>query len=248
MKKIFIFLFITIFIVACSSSNSSNETSTTSTNSEPSVFNVDLQVLFGSDDNSAISSNSYLKITGSYGDYEGKIDAVSGASTPSASPKALNEYRAKDGKVIDNRIEFGIAEFLLFGTASADKFMNDGVSINTYAQKVVGENVGPKVEGTGITKDANGVITIRFAHALGTTLTPYLFEMKSDENGVFKIGQGTENFKRTANPVTNDINFSDAVLIVDTAKAGIPYWVGDLQATYENNILTIQGTLTETNN
>ena len=44
----------------------------------------------------------------------------------------------------------------------------------------------------------------------------------------------------------SNINFDDAVFVTDKAKDGMPYWKGDLQATYENNILKINGTLTET--
>ena len=34
-------------------------------------------------------------------------------------------------------------------------------------------------------------------------------------------------------------------LIADKAKEGNPYWKGDLKATFENNIIKINGTLTE---
>ena len=75
----------------------------------------------------------------------------------------------------------------------------------------------------------------------------YIFEMKSDANGIFQIGAGTENFKRSETALTNDFDFNtdSALLIVDKAKEGNPYWKGNLQATFENNIIKINGTLTE---
>ena len=241
MKNILILLnLIALLAISCSSSESKEP-------KETATFNVDFSALFGSTNANDIADNSYLKVSGTYGDIDGKFDTVTGATTPAGIPKLYAEYVGKDGNLLNNRIELGLGEFLLFGATETRRYADNGVSGEGFAQRSLDEEIGPIVNGTGITKDENGVITIKYAHAPGATTKPYLFIIKTDENGVFKVGQGSENFKRSRSTITNDVNFDDVELIVDKPKRGLPYWTGDLQATYENNILTIKGTLVETN-
>ena len=250
MKKIFIILTISVLAAACGGQKTETTTeNTASANTNAAgTITIDFQAIVGDTNNASISSNSYLKITGSYGDIDGKIDAATGASMPTRTPDLLNKYRTTDNNVLNNRMEVSMGQFLLFGTANASRYIDDGMSGSGIAQRTAEGKTGPKVTGTGITKGADGVITIRFVHAGGKTVDPYVFEMKSDANGIFKIGGGTENFKRSEAVVTNDFDFNTdaASLIVDKAKEGTPYWKGDLQATFENNIIKITGTLTET--
>lgn len=250
MKKIIIISIISVlFALACGGQKTETTTTTANTadtNTAAGTLTIDFQAIIGETNNNVISSNSYLKVTGTYGDIDGKIDAATAASTPSRTPDLLNKYRAIDNNVLNNRMEVSMGQFLLFGTANAARYIDDGMSGTGTAQRTAEGKTGPKVTGTGITKGDDGVITIRFVHAGGKTVDPYLFEMKSDANGVFKIGGGTENFKRSETVVTNDTDFDTAALIVDKAKEGAPYWKGDLQATFENNIIKITGTLTET--
>ena len=251
MKKIFIILSISILAIACGEQKTETATSDAATNNTANTsgtLTIDFQAIVGETNDSVISSNSYLKVTGSYGDIDGKIDAATGASMPTRTPDLLNKYRSTDNNVFNNKMEVSMGQFLLFGTANAARYIDDGISGSGIAQRTVDGTNGPKITGTGITKGDDGVITIRFVHAGGKTVDPYLFEMKSDTNGIFSIGAGTENFKRSEAVVTNDTDFNTAVLIVDKAKDGVPYWKGDLQASYENNIIKITGTLTETNN
>ncbi len=243
MKKIVILSIISVlFVIACGGQKTETKTDTAA-----GTLTIDFQSVIGETDNNVISSNSYLKVTGTYGDIDGKIDAATGASTPARTPDLLNKYRAVDNNVFNNKMEVSMGQFLLFGTANAARYIDDGMSGSGIAQRTVDGTTGPKITGTGITKGDDGVITVRFAHAGGKTVDPYLYEMKSDANGIFQIGAGTENFKRSETAVTNDTDFDAAVLIVDKAKEGIPYWKGDLQAVFENNIIKITGTLTETN-
>ena len=251
MKKIFIILTISVLAASCGGQKTETTTeNTASANTNAAgTITIDFQAIVGDTNNASIRSNSYLKITGSYGDIDGKIDAATGASMPTRTPDLLNKYRTTDNNVLNNRMEVSMGQFLLFGTANAARYIDDGLSGSGIAQRTVDGTTGPKVTGTGITKGDDGVITIRFVHAGGKTVEPYIFEMKSDSNGIFKIGGGTENFKRSEAVATNDFDFNKdaASLIVDKAKDGVPYWQGDLQATYENNIIKITGTLTETN-
>ena len=245
MKKIFIILTISVLAAACGGQKS--ETSAPSNTAEPGTLTIDFQAMFGEGvtNNAVVSENAYLKATGSYGDIDGKIDAATGASMPTRTPDLLNKYRAPDNNLLNSKMELGISELLLFATASADRYVSDGVSGNGFAKtsrRGDEPNTQAVINGTGITKGEDGVITIRFAHAR------YLFEIKTDTNGVLTIGNGNENYRRSENPIdtNSNINFDDAVFVTDKAKDGMPYWKGDLQATYENNILKINGTLTET--
>ena len=45
--------------------------------------------------------------------------------------------------------------------------------------------------------------------------------------------------------ISNDIDFANIEMVTDKAKDGIGYWQGDLQGTFENDILTLKGTLKE---
>ncbi|WP_295161555.1 hypothetical protein [uncultured Brachyspira sp.] len=243
MKKIFIIFIISVLVLSCKE----QKTETMSdADFKAGTLTIDFQAVIGQTDNTVISDNSYLKITGTYGDIDGKIDAATGASIPSGTPNLLDKYRSADNNILNNKIELGMGEFLLFGTANAERYIDDGMSGSGIAQRTVDGETGPKITGTGITKDADGVITIRFAHAGGRTVDPYLFEMKSDSNGIFNIGAGTENFKRSESVIINDTDIINTdILIIDKPKAS-PYWKGDLKAVYENNIIKITGTLTET--
>ena len=246
MKQILSVFIVCILFIACGNQKTDAPADTSS--AENGTLTIDFQAIIGDTNNSVISSNSYLKVTGTYGDIDGKIDAATAASTPSRTPDLLNKYRSTDNNVLNNRMEVSMGQFLLFGTANASRYIDDGMSGSGIAQRTSEGKTGPKVIGTGITKGDDGVITIRFVHAGGKTVDPYVFEMKSDANGIFKIGGGTENFKRSEAVVTNDFDFNTdaASLIADKAKEGTPYWKGDLQATFENNIIKITGTLTET--
>lgn len=237
MKKLLVLFNLIIFLLSCSK-NTVNQ----------STFNIDFSAVFGSTNADIISSNSYLKITGSYGDIDGKYDVITGATTPTGIPKLYSKYVGHNGNLLNNKIELGFGEFLLFGATDIDRYSHNGISGSGYAQRSVDTISGPIINGTGITKDDNGIITIKFAHAPGNTVYPYLFMIKTDTNGIFRIGQGLDDFKRSKGVISNDINFDDVDLIVDKHKSGLSYWVGDLQAIYENNILTIKGSLVETNN
>ncbi|WP_300753065.1 hypothetical protein [uncultured Brachyspira sp.] len=247
MKKILIIFVISVLAIACGGQKTETTNDAAANNAEAATLNIDFQAIVGYTNNASISSNSYLKITGSYGDIDGKIDAATGASIPTKTPALLNKYRSADNNVLNNRMEVSMGQFLLFATANASRYIDDGMSGSGIAQRTVDGTTGPKVTGTGITKGDDGVITIRFVHAGGKTVDPYVFEMKSDANGIFQIGAGTENFKRSETALTNDFDFNtdSALLIVDKAKEGNPYWKGNLQATFENNIIKINGTLTE---
>ncbi len=177
MKKIFIIFIISVLVLSCKE----QKTETMSdADFKAGTLTIDFQAVIGQTDNTVISDNSYLKITGTYGDIDGKIDAATGASIPSGTPNLLDKYRSADNNILNNKIELGMGEFLLFGTANAERYIDDGMSGSGIAQRTVDGETGPKITGTGITKDADGVITIRFAHAGGRTVDPYLFEMKSD--------------------------------------------------------------------
>ena len=117
--------------------------------------------------------------------------------------------------------------------------------VNGISQKTLDGTNGPKVTGTGVTKDETGVITIRYAHAGGPTVYPWVYELKSDTNGIFKIGYGSDNNKMSTSQISNDIDFANIEMVTDKAKDGIPYWQGDLQGTFENDTLTLKGTLKE---
>lgn len=45
--------------------------------------------------------------------------------------------------------------------------------------------------------------------------------------------------------ISNDTDFANIEMVADKAKDGIPCWQGDLQGTFENDILTLKGTLKE---
>ena len=117
--------------------------------------------------------------------------------------------------------------------------------VNGISQKTLDGTNGPKVTGTGVTKDETGVITIRYAHAGGPTVYPWVYELKSDTNGIFKIGYGLDNNKMSTSQISNDTDFANIEMVTDKPKAGIPYWQGDLQGTFENDTLTLKGTLKE---
>ena len=51
--------------------------------------------------------------------------------------------------------------------------------------------------------------------------------------------------KMSTSQISNDTDFTNIQMTTDKAKDGIPYWQGDLQGTFENDTLTIKGTLQE---
>ena len=240
MKKIiFIVLSISIFVFSCSNQNADSS-------KEPATLDIDFQIIFGENvkDDNILSENSYLRVSGTYGDIDAKVDATTSASTPEGATKSWNSYRYKDGQYAFNKMERSLGFFVLYGVSSARIFNYDGMAGND-AMKTLNDVNGPKITGTGISKDDSGIITIRYAHAGGESINPYVYELKSDTNGIFKIGYDTDNFKMSSTPISNDIDFNDIPLITDKAREGISYWQGDLQSTLENDILTLKGTLKE---
>lgn len=77
------------------------------------------------------------------------------------------------------------------------------------------------------------------------TVYPWAYELKSDTNGIFKIGYGLENNKMSKLQISNDIDFANIEMVTDKAKDGVAYWQGDLQGIFENDTLTLKGTLKE---
>ena len=242
MKHLIILAF-SIFIISCSGNTETNKQSTT----EPATLTIDFQAIFGekANDDNTIMQNSYLKVTGSYGDIDAKVDAVTGASTPTGATKSWDSYRYQNKQFANNKIERGLGFFVLYGVSPSKTYNFDGMTGTGISQKTLDGTNGPKVTGTGITKDQTGVITIRYAHAGGPTVYPWAYELKSDTNGIFKIGYGLENNKMSKMQISNDIDFADIEMVTDKAKDGIGYWQGDLQGSFENNILTLKGTLKE---
>ena len=185
-----------------------------------------------------------MKVSGTYGNIDAKVDAATGASTPAGSTKSWDAYRYQNGQFADNKIERGFGFFVLYGVSPAKTYNFDGMVTGT-SQKILDGTNGPMVTGTGVTKDETGVITIRYAHAGGPTVYPWVYELKSDTNGIFKIGYGSDNNKMSTSQISNDTDFTNIQMTTDKAKDGIPYWQGDLQGTFENDTLTIKGTLQE---
>ena len=229
--KHLIILALSVFIISCGGNTETNNQTTT----ESATLTIDFQAIFGekANDDNTIMQNSYLKVTGSYGDIDAKVDAVTGASTPTGATKSWDSYRYENGF------------FVLYGVSPSKTYNFDGMTGTSISQKTLDGTNGPKVTGTGVTKDETGVITIRYAHAGGPTVYPWAYELKSDTNGIFKIGYGLENNKMSKLQISNNIDFANIEMVTDKAKDGIGYWQGDLQGTFENNILTLKGTLKE---
>ena len=240
-KTILILLSISIFIFSCSKTASNQETS-----SEAGTMEIDFKAVFGekANDDNNLTQNAYLKVSGTYGNIDAKADAATGASTPAGSTKSWDSYRYQNKQFANNKIERGFGFFVLYGIAPSETYNFDGM-INGISQKTLDGTNGPKVTGTGITKDETGVITIRYAHAGGPTVYPWAYELKSDTNGIFKIGYGSDNNKMSTSQISNDTDFANIEMVTDKAKDGIPYWQGDLQGTFENDTLTLKGTLKE---
>ena len=237
MKKIILITsIISIFIFSCGNTNSS-----ASNTNEAGTMNIDFQAVFGekANDDNNLMQNSYLKVSGTYGNIDAKVDAATGGAT-----KSWDSYRYKNGQFADNKMERGFGFFILYGVSPSKTYNFDGMVTGTSQKTLDGTN-GPSVTGTGVTKDETGVITIRYAHAGGPTVYPWVYELKSDTNGIFKIGYGLDNNKMSTSQISNDTDFTNIQMVTDKAKDGLPYWQGDLQGTFENDTLTIKGTLKE---
>ena len=244
MKKIIpIVLFISVLIFSCSKTDTTlNQNGT----AEAGTMDIDFQAVFGekANDDNNLMQNSYLKVSGTYGNIDAKVDAATGASTPAGATKSWDSYRYKNGQFADNKMERGFGFFVLYGVSPSKTYNFDGMVTGTSQKTLDGTN-GPSVTGTGVTKDETGVITIRYAHAGGPTVYPWVYELKSDTNGIFKIGYGLDNNKMSTSQISNDTDFTNIQMVTDKAKDGLPYWQGDLQGTFENDTLTIKGTLKE---
>ena len=227
MKKIIpIVLFISVLIFSCSKTDTiSNQTVT----SEAGTMDIDFQAVFGekANDDNNLMQNSYLKVSGTYGNIDAKVDAATGASTPAGATKSWDSYRYENKQYANNKIERGFGFFVLYGVSPAKTYNFDGMTGTGTSQKVLNGTNGPIITGTGVTKDETGVITIRYAHAGGPTVYPWV------------------NNKVSTSQISNDMNFADIQMVTDKAKDGIPYWQGDLQGTFENDTLTLKGTLKE---
>ncbi|OEJ15665.1 hypothetical protein BFL38_09340 [Brachyspira hampsonii] len=251
MKKIIpILLFISILVFSCTKTDTTsnqNGTSNSNASSEAGTMDIDFQAVFGemANDDNNLMQNSYLKVSGTYGNIDAKVDAETGASTPKGATKSWDSYRYENKQYANNKIERGFGFFVLYGVAPAKTYNFDGMTGTGVSQKTLDGTNGPMITGTGVTKDETGVITIRYAHAGGPTVYPWVYELKSDTNGIFKIGYGLDNNKISTSQISNDMNFTDIQMITDKAKDGIPYWQGDLQGTFENDTLTLKGTLKE---
>lgn len=251
MKKIIpIVLFISVLVFSCNKTETTSNqqgTSNTTTSSEAVTMDIDFQAVFGekANDDNNLMQNSYLKVSGSYGNIDAKVDATTGASTPKGATKSWDSYRYENNQYANNKIERGLGFFVLYGVSPSKTYNFDGMTGTGTSQKVLNGTNGPIITGTGVTKDETGVITIRYAHAGGPTVYPWVYELKSDTNGIFKIGYGSDNNKVSTSQISNDMNFADIQMATDKAKDGIPYWQGDLQGTFENDTLTLKGTLKE---
>ncbi|KLI15249.1 hypothetical protein [Brachyspira hyodysenteriae] len=251
MKKIIpIVLFISVLVFSCNKTETTSNqqvTSNTTTSSEAGTMDIDFQAVFGekANDDNNLMQNSYLKVSGSYGNIDAKVDATTGASTPKGATKSWDSYRYENNQYANNKIERGLGFFVLYGVSPSKTYNFDGMTGTGTSQKVLNGTNGPIITGTGVTKDETGVITIRYAHAGGPTVYPWVYELKSDTNGIFKIGYGSDNNKVSTSQISNDMNFADIQMATDKAKDGIPYWQGDLQGTFENDTLTLKGTLKE---
>ncbi|HJH54930.1 hypothetical protein [Brachyspira hyodysenteriae] len=251
MKKIIpIVLFISVLVFSCNKTETTSNqqgTSNTTTSSEAGTMDIDFQAVFGekANDDNNLMQNSYLKVSGSYGNIDAKVDATTGASTPKGATKSWDSYRYENNQYANNKIERGLGFFVLYGVSPSKTYNFDGMTGTGTSQKVLNGTNGPIITGTGVTKDETGVITIRYAHAGGPTVYPWVYELKSDTNGIFKIGYGSDNNKVSTSQISNDMNFADIRMATDKAKDGIPYWQGDLQGTFENDTLTLKGTLKE---
>ena len=240
-KIILIVLIISVLVFSCT------KTDTSSNNEAAGTMNIDFKAVFdeNANDDNKLMENSYLKVTGTYGNIDAKVDAETGASTPKGATKSWDSYRYENNQYANNKIERGFGFFVLYGVSPAKTYNFDGMTGTGTSQKVLNGTNGPIITGTGVTKDETGVITIRYAHAGGPTVYPWVYELKSDTNGIFKIGYGLDNNKISTSQISNDMDFNNIQMVTDKAKDGITYWQGDLQGTYENGVLTLKGNLKE---
>ena len=240
-KIILIVLIISVLVFSCT------KTDTSSNNEAAGTMDIDFKAVFdeNANDDNKLMESSYLKVTGTYGNIDAKVDAETGASTPAGATKSWDTYRYENKQYANNKVERGFGFFVLYGVSPAKTYNFDGMTGTGTSQKVLNGTNGPIITGTGVTKDETGVITIRYAHAGGPTVYPWVYELKSDTNGIFKIGYGSDNNKMSSSQISNDTDFANIEMVTDKAKDGIPYWQGDLQGTFENDTLTLKGTLKE---
>lgn len=117
-------------------------------------MDIDFKAVFGekSNDDNTLTQNAYLKVSGTYGNIDAKVDATTGASTPKGATKSWDSYRYQNKQFANNKIERGLGFFVLYGVAPAKTFNFDGM-VNGISQKTLDGTNGPKVTGTGVTKD-----------------------------------------------------------------------------------------------
>ena len=240
-KIILIVLIISVLVFSCT------KTDTSSNNEAAGTMDIDFKAVFdeNANDDNKLMESSYLKVSGTYGNIDAKVDAATGASTPAGATKSWDTYRYENKQYANNKVERGFGFFVLYGVSPAKTYNFDGMTGTGTSQKVLNGTNGPIITGTGVTKDETGVITIRYAHAGGPTVYPWVYELKSDTNGIFKIGYGSDNNKMSASQISNDMDFNNIQMVTDKAKDGITYWQGDLQGTFENGVLTLKGNLKE---
>lgn len=210
---------------------------------------IDFKMPYGEKaaDNEEISKIAKLKVEGSYGVIDAKPDAVTGASSPKGATKLWDGYRYTGSNAANgNKIEADLGFFVLYGVAPYETYKADGMTGNEYSQKILNGTNGPVIKGTKIEKSKDGVITIRYAHAGGPTVYPFAYEMISDTNGIFKFGYNITNNRRSVSRITNDTDFENIEMTADSAKTGSLYWQGELKGTFEDNVFSLNGTLTET--
>lgn len=238
MKKLIIISALFIFALSCAKKEETKEVTLT----------IDFSMPYGelANSNGSLNKTAKLKVDGGYGSIDAKPDAVTGASAPAGATKLWDNYRYVNASAANgNKLELDLGYFVLYGIAPYETYVFDGMTGNGFSQKMLDGTNGPKITGTKIEKSKDGVITIKYAHAGGPTVYPFAYEMVSDTNGVFKFGYNMTNNKRSVSRVSNDIVFEDIEMTTDIAKSGVPYWQGDLQGAFENNIFTLKGTLTE---
>lgn len=255
MSKNIFFISISILVFSCSGSekNIANKEvmqleteNTISSSSGKKTLNINVSIPFGKriTDNNIIAEDGHIKIKGSFGDISSKIDANTGASSPSGVVKKVNAYGYLNTKVYGEKASMpeGLLKLLIFGAAPYFIYETDGFTGNGYGQKVMNSNEGPKITGTGITK-VGGVIIIRYIHADALSVIPNAYEIKSDQNGMFRVDKFSKKFKRSLTQLDKDTSFSDIDFVDDSVEDNVPYWEGNLKGIFEENIFTLKGTL-----
>ena len=112
-KIILIVLIISVLVFSCT------KTDTSSNNEAAGTMNIDFKAVFdeNANDDNKLMENSYLKVTGTYGNIDAKVDAETGASTPKGATKSWDSYRYENNQYANNKIERGFGFFVLYGVA-----------------------------------------------------------------------------------------------------------------------------------